>query len=323
MKRDVIFYSRKAWKHSRISFKKLGLKQRGLLFVYVIMSFIGKLLFFTRPIFSVADENLAEKLNEQKPFSFWSIFDGTLKPEQYRALSLTYFITDLMLFVGLIAIVILPVMMWAFLVPAINNRFYLLGFYYGLTIFFVVLGILYVLFSLIYYVPIAFVSRRQTVYEPGLVLKTVNEGLRKQGKFNIFFINFLYLVLFVGAILLIVVQGSTAFFSFLVTILGYRGFNATFIFSIVFLVFSFLFFIYIIPFFYGHLLLTQHLILADTMQPSLINPQATLQNAMGSNQPVELDLDGPPHPLPVDEKITQPTESPTTETKSKAKQPKK
>ena len=323
MKRDVIFYSRKAWKHSRVSFKKLGLKQRGLLFVYVITSFFGKLLFFTRPIFSVADENLAEKLNEQKPFSFWSIFDGTLKPEPYRALSLTYFITDLMLFVGLLAIVILPLMMWAFLVPAVNNRFYLLGFYYGLTIFFVVLGILYVLFSLIYYVPIAFVSRRQTVSEPGLVLKTVNEGLRKQGKFNIFFINFLYLVLFVGAILLIVVQGATAFFSFLVTILGYRGFNATFIFSIVFLVFSFLFLIYIIPFFYGHLLLTQHLILADTMQPSSIHNQVTTQNTMVETQPVVLEVESTQNPLPVDDKLTKPTDNPTTEANPKAKKPKK
>lgn len=323
MKRDVIFYSRKAWKHSRVSFKKLGLKQRGLLFVYVITSFFGKLLFFTRPIFSVADENLAEKLNEQKPFSFWSIFDGTLKPEPYRALSLTYFITDLMLFVGLLAIVILPVMMWAFLVPAINNRFYLLGFYYGLTIFFVVLGILYVLFSLIYYVPIAFVSRRQTVSEPGLVLKTVNEGLRKQGKFNIFFINLLYLVLLVVAILLIIVQGATAFFSFLVTILGYRGFNATFVFSIVFLVFSFLFIVYIIPFFYGHLLLTQHLILADTMQPSPPNNQITTQNAMVENQPVVLEVASNESPLPVDDKLTKSADNIITEANPKAKKNKK
>jgi hypothetical protein len=319
MKKDVGHYFRRAWKDTRLGFKKLGIKQRALLFIYIIASFLGKIFFFTRPIFTVADENLAELLKKREPFSFWNIFGGTLRTEQYRALSLTYLIADLMIFVGLIAIIILPLLMWTLLVPAINNRFYLLGFYYALTIFFIALGVLYVLTSLIYYVPIAFVSRRQTVPEPGVLLKTVNQGLRQQGKINIFFLNFLYLILFVIAIGLIIIQGQTAFFSFLVTVLGYRGFGPTFIFSIVFLVFNFLFLIYLVPFFYGHLQLTQNLILTDTMDLST-TPVAPVVDQLPqettSEQPPVSDA---PASTPVISQETKVAQDPIPEKKSKKK----
>jgi hypothetical protein len=59
------------------------------------------------------------------------------------------------------------------------------------------------------------------------------------------------------------------------------------------------------------------------MQPSSIHNQVTTQNTMVETQPVVLEVESTQNPLPVDDKLTKPTDNPTTEANPKAKKPKK
>lgn len=301
MRKSIGYYSRKALKDTRWGFKHMTFTDRLLLMVYIITSFVGKLLFLTRPIFTMADDQLATTLSERKPFSIWLLFEGASDRQRYGHLLVTYLVTDLFMVFGIVLIVALPLMMWSFLVPILDQLSNLLGFYHAITIFFIVLGVLYILLSGVYYSAVGFVSGRYPEASPGRILQRVHDGLRRQGRVNIFLLNLLYILTFLIAILLLSVQGSTLIFSTLVTFLGYRGFLATFIFALVFLGIGFLLLIWLFPAVYVHLHLTQHLILRDAMAEVIqgVNPTDTPQEVVpspvqGSPQPVEVsNMDSP------------------------------
>ena len=74
--------------------------------IYSVISIIGKIIFFTRPIFEVSDNNLARMIVETRFISISKVFEGV--KERYLSLLLNSLIQNLKL-LGVVVIVSLPV----------------------------------------------------------------------------------------------------------------------------------------------------------------------------------------------------------------------
>ena len=94
MEKSFSFYFSKSKDLSKFAFKKLGFITRLELFVYMILSFLGKWFFFSRPIFAVVDDNIGAMISETHTLCFSKAFEGV--PEKYLKLMLTYLVEDLM-----------------------------------------------------------------------------------------------------------------------------------------------------------------------------------------------------------------------------------
>ena len=65
-----------------------------LLGLYLILSFFGKLIFFLRPIFLIADNNLAMMITEGHDFEINKIFEGVNSKKRYSSLLISGIFVD-------------------------------------------------------------------------------------------------------------------------------------------------------------------------------------------------------------------------------------
>lgn len=96
------------------SLKKCSFFTKVQLCFYAILSLIGKFIFLLRPIFEIADMNLAAFVAESRNVCFPKIFQGTTK-KRYIDLLFAEIITDVLIIVcyGIIAVAPISIMMSA------------------------------------------------------------------------------------------------------------------------------------------------------------------------------------------------------------------
>jgi hypothetical protein len=266
MKRPISYYLNQGASDVTWGFKYISISQRLLLLAYGFIGFFGKLFFFSRPFFTLAESRLVTLMNQRKPFNIWQMFDQVVSREQYYRLMTSYFVMDVLtLFVGGV-LALIPTLIWTFLTPSISSNEQLVGLYNVLFIYFIAFGIVALLFSFSFYRPFAYVAIHNPDLGSGSILTTTHQLLKKQNKNTIFLLNFVYFLFIFFLGLFITIQGTTVLFSSLLTSSGYRGFLPSLIFSIVFLVGLFLFTLWTFPASFVFLISTQHHLLIDSLQ---------------------------------------------------------
>ena len=111
MQRSFSYYFSMSNDLSKFAFKKLGFLTRIELLVYMTFSFLSKFVFFVRPIFAVADDNIGAMISETHSLCFSKAFEGV--PEKYLKLMLTYFVEDLFT-LGFLSIIFWPLFVMCF-----------------------------------------------------------------------------------------------------------------------------------------------------------------------------------------------------------------
>ena len=100
MNNNFRFYFSKGWRLANFVFKQTSFKTKVALFVYFLISLVGKLFLFTAPIFAVSDSNLGKMLDEIHDFSLSKVFYGAFNGKKYLNLLGGFLIKHLV--VGLI-----------------------------------------------------------------------------------------------------------------------------------------------------------------------------------------------------------------------------
>jgi len=264
MKRSIGYYLIQGLSDTNWGFKHIPLSQRLLLLVYGLIAFFGKLFFFSRPLFTLAETNLVTLMNKRKPFSVWQMFDQANNREHYKRLMISYFVTDLFTLFFLFVLVLVPILIWLYLVPLLYGYEVMVGLYNVLIMYFIALGIVGLLASFSYYRPLAFVSIHNPEFGSGSIISTTHQLLKRKNIFSLFSLNFAYYISLYFFGLLITMQASTVVFGSLVVNFGFEGFLPSLIFSIIFIVLIFLLLLWFLPLIYVFLIATQHHLLLDS-----------------------------------------------------------
>lgn len=93
MERKYSYFFKKASNLNSFTFKK-NKSSIFLRALYLLVSLVGKIFIFTRPIFAIADNNYLAMIEQTHSFSFLKIFEGTTKKEKYLHLLGFYLIVD-------------------------------------------------------------------------------------------------------------------------------------------------------------------------------------------------------------------------------------
>jgi hypothetical protein len=279
MKHSISYYVSQGISDTKWGFKHISLSQRLLLLVYGFVGFFGKLFFFSRPFFTLAETNLVTLLHQRKPFNVWQMFDQVVDRERYNRLRVSYFVLDLFTLFGGTIILLVPIFIWILLNPTLDTYEVLVGLYNSLIIYFVVLGIVFLLFAFSFYRPFAFVTVHHPNHGSGSILTTTHQLLKKQNKVTVFVLNFAYFVFLYFLGLLITIQGSTVVFGILIATFGYQGFLPTLIVSIILFAAMILLLIWLLPVSYVLLISIQHHLMIDALAPvETMNPQPSSIN---------------------------------------------
>jgi hypothetical protein len=288
MKRSISYYLIQGVNDTIWGFKHIPLSQRLLILVYGIISFFGKLMFFIRPFFTLAETNLVTLMNKRKPFSVWQMFDQVTNREQYYRLMASYFVIDLFTLFAMFILFLVPILVWFFLIPLLYGYEIMIGLYNVLIMYFTVLGIVGLLSSFSYYRPLAFITIHHPEYGSGSIISSTLQLLKRKMFASFFSLNFAYYLFLYFLGLLVTIQSSTVFFGSLVTNFGFQGYLPSLIFSIVFMIILFLLILWFFPLSYVFLMSTQHHLLMDSLKPS---------EAL-TNQPFP-ESNKPNNPLPI------------------------
>ena len=168
-----------------------------LLGLYLILSFFGKMIFFLRPLFLIADNNLAMMIVEGHDFEFNKILEGANSKKRYSSLLLSCILVDGL---ALIAALVLVGPFGIWYVSTLWNP------YMPPLIFIIVFGIAAAVLTFIIqlcYAPMGFVAGKGKDLSAGDVLYLAKEGgAGVKGKvFGVLFVNYLVIALFIGVLL--------------------------------------------------------------------------------------------------------------------------
>ena len=158
-----------------------------LLGLYLILSFFGKIIFFLRPIFLIADNNLAMMIVEGHDFEFDKVLEGVNSKKRYSSLLLSCILVDgLALFATILLVG--PFGIWY--VTQLWNP------YLPPYIFMIIFGIAAVVFTTMLqlcYAPMGFVVCKGKDLSAGDVMYLAKEGsVGAKGKaFGIIFVEML------------------------------------------------------------------------------------------------------------------------------------
>ena len=89
------YYFKKGWVEGHFVYRKMNFTQKLSFLVYLLISFVGKCIIFTRPFFAIADENVGKMVSETRELNLSEAFHGTNNPKKYFGLLGTYFVRDL------------------------------------------------------------------------------------------------------------------------------------------------------------------------------------------------------------------------------------
>ena len=163
-----------------------------LLGLYLILSFFGKMIFFLRPIFLIADSNLAMMIVEGHDFEINKVFEGVNSKKRYSSLLISG------MFVDGIALIATLILVGPFLVWHITE---LWNPYMPPIIFVVIFGIAAAVLTVMLqlcYAPMGFVTCKGKDLSSGDILYLAKEGsVGIKGKiFGTIFANYIVMILF-------------------------------------------------------------------------------------------------------------------------------
>lgn len=109
--RNFSFYFKKGFALTKVALKGKSFFSRLLLGFYLLVSFFGKLFFFLRPIFLIADNNLAAMVVEGHDFEMTKIFEGINVRRRYSSLLLSSLFIEAIV-IGAAVAMVLPFYIW-------------------------------------------------------------------------------------------------------------------------------------------------------------------------------------------------------------------
>lgn len=188
------FYFKKGFVLAGRAMKGKSFFTKLLLGLYLILSFFGKMIFFLRPIFLIADNNLAMMIVEGHDFEINKVLEGVNAKKRYSSLLLSGIFVDGIAFISTLLLVG-PFGVW-----------YATGLwnpYMNPLIFVIVFGVAALVLTLILelcYVPMGFVACKGKDLSCGDVLYLGKEGsVGIKGKiFGVCFVNYLVIILFMA-----------------------------------------------------------------------------------------------------------------------------
>ena len=189
------FYFKKGFVLAGMAMKGKGAFTRLLLGLYLVVSFFGKLFLFTRPVFLIADSNLAMMITEGHDFEINKIFEGINSKKRYSSLLLaSLFVEGIALAAALVMIV--PFLIWSmtpFLNPNLPPMIFMIIF--GVAVLVLVIALV------IAYSPMGFVTAKGKDLNSGDILFLAKQGSASaQGKVvGAFIVTYLLLLLIIGA----------------------------------------------------------------------------------------------------------------------------
>lgn len=192
------FYFKKGLILAKMALKGKSIFTKLLLGLYLILSFIGKLFFFTRPIFLIADNNLAMMIVEGHDFELNKLFEGVNSKNRYSSLLLAnIFVEGIALAAAVIFVV--PFLVWG-LMPNLYN--YQVSPFIFVSVFGVAASILLVAL-LIIYAPMGYIATKGKDLNAGDILFLSKEGsANAKGKIlGINLLNYLFILLILGALI--------------------------------------------------------------------------------------------------------------------------
>ena len=225
------FYFKKGFVLARRAAKGKSFFTKLLLGLYLILSFFGKMIFFLRPIFLVADNNLAMMIVEGHDFEINKVFEGVNSKKRYSSLLLSCFFVDGIAFIATL-ILVAPFGVW--LATGLYNP------YMPPIIFLIIFGVAAAVLTIMLelcYAPKGYVTCKGKDLSCGDVLYLAKEGsVGIKGKiFGICLVNYLVIFLFMAVFFgLPVLLGLTMFDDE-----GYVSIFANFIIIILFVGFIF------------------------------------------------------------------------------------
>ena len=191
------FYLKKGFVLAKMAMKGKSFFTKLLLGLYLILSLIGKIIFFLRPIFLIADNNLAMMIVEGHDFEIGKLFEGINSKKRYSSLLLSCMFVDGVSLAAAI-IMVVPFVVWQF-TPYYNSMVPP----YLFIIFFAVLAVVLMFVIQLVYCPMGFVTTKGKDLSCGDVLYLAKEGSTGiKGKiFGICLVNYLLILLFLAIFL--------------------------------------------------------------------------------------------------------------------------
>ena len=177
----------------------MALKGKGVftklaLGLYLILSFFGKMFLFLRPIFLIADNNLAMMIVEAHDFEINKLFEGVNYRKRYSSLLLSNLFIEGIMLASAIAF-LSPFVIWSVLPTAFYNKII------PPSVFIILVSVVVVVISImltLLYSPMGFVACKGKGLSSGDILFLSKEG-SKGIKGKVFWLNFLT-YLFLGLI---------------------------------------------------------------------------------------------------------------------------
>ena len=204
------FYMKKGSALTKTVLRKKNFFDKFLLACYFLASFLGKLIFFVRPIFEIGDSNIGLMLNEGHDIEINKIFEGVNDKKRYTSLLLSTLFIDFIC-LGLLVMTVVP----SILLMA-NSRTSLL-YYIALGMFILSCVGVVVLFCALYirYAPIGFVAAKGMDLTAGDVLYLANKASKGlKGKVvGLYILDYLLIVLPLGALIALIIIGVNSQFS--------------------------------------------------------------------------------------------------------------
>ena len=192
------FYFKKGFVLAKMAMKGKSLFTKLLLGLYLILSFLGKICVFTRPIFLIADSNLAMMIVEGHDVEINKLFEGINSKKRYSSLLLSCMFIDGIAIVTMLLLVV-PFILWQNISPdhpLFNSALPPIIF---VAIFAIAAAALLIVFNVVY-APAGFVTCKGKDLTSGDVLYLAKEGSAAiKGKIvGLFIANYLLLLLVVG-----------------------------------------------------------------------------------------------------------------------------
>ena len=227
--KNFSFYFKKGLVLAKLACKGKSVFTKLLLGLYLIVSFFGKLLFLTRPIFLIADNNLALMVVEGHDFEINKLFEGVNNKKRYSSLLLANLFIE-GIFIGAFIILVLPFIIWSVLPQYYNATVNPLIFVY---VFSGVVSALYLVLSIIY-APMGYITVKGKDLNSGDILFLSKEGSSNaKGKIlGLYFLHYLFIYLILGAL----IGGAIAIASLMKDPYGVIYFYVNFIILAIFLV---------------------------------------------------------------------------------------
>ena len=215
MKKGIFMYFGHGWDVANETLKNISFKEKMFLFAYLILSFIGRIFIFTRPIFEISDNNLSVMMKECHSFSLDKIFEGATDPRTYGQLLFSY-IVKLLMILGNLVLYMLPLALyWGVTI--------LFGYAYGseaiilldiAIIISAVVSIFYIVFIIVMFIyqePMGYIAQKNKELDASDIMYNATSSLKSQGKWAIFCT---YLIPFLISTLLLAVLGLAIYLLF-------------------------------------------------------------------------------------------------------------